>query len=120
MTEIADHASDHVPDDAAGPSTPTAAGGSTARRRALWRGLTGSLAYGLLLLAVGLGVAAIVVRSQAMPGPGAYALTAHAVAALVALAAQRIADRTVGLRAGLAGTVVLVVAGAVLWLFWWS
>lgn len=113
MTEIADHA----PDDA---SADAAEAAPTRRRGALWRGLTGSLAYGLLLLAVGLGIAAIVVRSQAMPGPGAFVLTAHAVAALVALAAQRVADRTVGVRAGLAGTVVLVVAGAVLWLFWWS
>jgi hypothetical protein len=111
VTEISDHAADHAA-EVAPPKPP--------RRRALWRGLTGSLAYGLVLLAVGFGVAAIVVRAQAMPGPGAFALTAHAVAALVALIAQRIADRSAGLRAGVAGMVVVVLAGAVLWLFWWS
>lgn len=116
MTEITDHASDHAADDARHGVEPAPA----PRRRALWRGLTGSLAYGLVLLAVGLGVAAIVVRSQSMPGPGAFALTAHAVAALAALAAQRIADRSVGWRAGAAGVLVVAVAGAVLWLFWWS
>ncbi|TVT49259.1 hypothetical protein FNH05_17185 [Amycolatopsis rhizosphaerae] len=90
------------------------------RRGRWWRGATGSLAAGMAGLAVivlGAGVLSLIVHA---PGPGAASLIGHPVAAVVALAAQRVADRRQGPPAVLAGAVVLVDVAATLWLLWWS
>jgi hypothetical protein len=52
------------------------------------------------------------------PGPGAAMLVGHPVAAVVGLLLQRVADRRYGRVAGMAGAGVLVVAMAVLVVFW--
>ncbi|WAL69857.1 hypothetical protein ORV05_28535 [Amycolatopsis cynarae] len=90
------------------------------RRGRWWRGVTGSFAAGMAGLAVivlGAGVLSLIVHA---PGPGAASLIGHPVAAVVALAAQRVADRRQGRPAVLAGAVVLVDVAATLWLLWWS
>lgn len=94
--------------------------GKRPRRGRWWRGLTGSLAAGmagLALIVLGAGVLSLIVHA---PGPGVASLAGHPVAAVVALAAQRIADRRQGQPAVLAGAGVLLVVGVTLWLFWWS
>ncbi|GAA4549279.1 hypothetical protein [Amycolatopsis samaneae] len=83
-----------------------------------WRGFTGSLAAGLVVLALGvLGVAGVCLFTGA-PGPGLPMLIGHPVAAVLALFAQRVADRRDGRVAGLAGIGVLAVVAAALVLFW--
>lgn len=85
-----------------------------------WRGLTGSLAAGLvalLLLVLGAQVAGWVNGSE---GPGMLPVAGHVAGAALALVAQRFADRHEGRTAGVAGAGVVAVAVAVLWLFWWS
>lgn len=86
----------------------------------LWRGLSGSLAAGLvLLLAVELFVQ-IWASDRSVPGPGTGVVTGHAIAAALAITAQLAADRTKGwTSAALATTVVLVTALA-LWFLWWA
>ena len=85
-----------------------------------WRGFTGSLAAGLTLLAVVVLGAAVACAIRNVPGPGTAALVGHPIAAVVALAAQRVADSKHGRVAGLAGVVVCVAVGLALWSFWWD
>jgi predicted lipid-binding transport protein (Tim44 family) len=83
-----------------------------------WRGLTGSLAAGLALLAAGvLGVAGICLFTGA-PGPGPAMLIGHPVAAVLAVIAQRVADRRNGPPAAAAGLVVVLLTVSALTLFW--
>ncbi|UMP01777.1 hypothetical protein [Amycolatopsis sp. EV170708-02-1] len=85
-----------------------------------WRGLTGSLAAGMVVLAVCvLAIAGICLLTGA-PGPGALMLIGHPVAAVAALLAQRVADTRNGRVAGFAGLGVVVSVTAALSLFWWS
>ncbi|KAA9155149.1 hypothetical protein FPZ12_030365 [Amycolatopsis acidicola] len=85
----------------------------------LWRGFTGSLAAGLVLLAVIVLGAGLICLPLAAPGPGAAYLIGHPVAAVLAMVAQRVADRRQGRVAGAAGFVVVLIAAAALSLFWW-
>lgn len=89
------------------------------RRSRWWRGLTGSLAAGLVGLAVIVLGAGLVCLIRGVPGPGAAMLIGHPVAAVLAVLAQRIADRRDGRAAGLAGAVVVVLLIVTLWVFWW-
>ncbi len=83
-----------------------------------WRGFTGSLAAGLGVLAVGvLAVAGIDLYTGA-PGPGAVLLIGHPVAAILALLAQRVADRRNGGPAAGAGLAVVLFTVSALTLFW--
>ncbi len=83
-----------------------------------WRGLTGSLAAGLVVLTVGVyGVAGVCLFTGA-PGPGAVLLTGHPIAAGLALIAQRVADRRSGLPAAGAGLAVVLFTVSALTLFW--
>ncbi|WP_216214279.1 hypothetical protein [Amycolatopsis aidingensis] len=84
-----------------------------------WRGLTGSLAAGLVLLAVGVLGAQILGWASGSSGPGVLATGGHLLAAVLALLAQRVADRGSGRAAGLAALAVLLLVVAPLWLFWW-
>ena len=89
----------------------------TARR---WRGVTGSLAAGLVALAVLVLGAGVVGTFADVPGPGVAPMIAHPVAGVLALAAQRVADRKNGPMAGIAGVVVLAIVATALWTFWWA
>ncbi|GHF77509.1 hypothetical protein FHX82_004307 [Amycolatopsis bartoniae] len=90
------------------------------RRGRWWRGLTGSLAAGLAGLAVIVLGSGVVCALLGAPGPGLWLLVGHPVAAVLALVAQRFADRGEGRVAGVAGGVVVVLLLAALWLFWWG
>ncbi|WP_328613817.1 hypothetical protein OHS18_36395 [Amycolatopsis sp. NBC_00355] len=83
-----------------------------------WRGLTGSLAAGLTVLAVGVLVVAGVCLYTDAPGPGPVLLIGHPVAAVLALLAQRVADRRNGLPAAGAGIAVVLFVVSALTLFW--
>ena len=82
------------------------------------RGLTGVLAGGLVALLVALVVAWVVSRNTDMPGPGTATLAWHAVAAVVAVAAQVYADRHRDGRGLLAAAAVLLTAAALLFFQW--
>nr|WP_162146231.1 hypothetical protein [Amycolatopsis vancoresmycina] len=83
-----------------------------------WRGFTGSLAAGLTVLAVGVLVVGLVCLFTGAPGPGAASLVGHPLAAVLALAAQRVADRRVGLPAAGGGVAVVLFAAATAAVFW--
>ncbi|RSN57392.1 hypothetical protein DMH01_28570 [Amycolatopsis sp. WAC 04182] len=85
-----------------------------------WRGLTGSLAAGMAVLAVCVVAIATLCLFTGAPGPGLLMLIGHPVAAVVALLAQRVADSRNGRVAGYAGLLVVVSVAAALSLFWWS
>ncbi|WUL72190.1 hypothetical protein OG943_42780 [Amycolatopsis sp. NBC_00345] len=85
-----------------------------------WRGLTGSVAAGLAVLAVGVLGVAVVCLVTGAPGPGLFLLIGHPVAAVAALLVQRVADRRNGAVAGVAGVGVLVITLVALTLFWWA
>ncbi|GAB3710083.1 hypothetical protein GCM10027598_15610 [Amycolatopsis oliviviridis] len=89
-------------------------------RGRFWRGLTGSLAAGMVVLAViVLAIAGICLFTDA-PGPGPLMLIGHPIAAVVALLAQRVADTRNGRVAGYAGVLVVASVTAALSLFWWN
>jgi hypothetical protein len=83
-----------------------------------WRGFTGSLAAGLAILAAGVLVVAGVCLYTGAPGPGATLLIGHPVAAVLALLAQRVADRRNGPAAAGAAIAVVLFTVSALTLFW--
>ncbi|NYI87459.1 hypothetical protein HNR02_000782 [Amycolatopsis endophytica] len=85
-----------------------------------WRGFTGSLAAGLVALAVLVLGAGMLCAFLDVPGPGAEPMIAHPVAAVLALLAQRVADRRNGSLAGVAGILVVAILAVALWTFWWG
>ncbi len=102
----------------AGETNPESENEPKKARGRWWRGLTGSLAAGLVVLAVGVyGVAGVCLFTGA-PGPGAVLLAGHPVAAALALTAQRVADRRTGLPAAGAGLAVVLFTISALTMFW--
>lgn len=83
-----------------------------------WRGFTGSLAAGLVVLAVGVLVVAGVCLVTGAPGPGPTLLVGHPVVAALAWMAQRVVDRRNGAPAAGAGIAVVLFAVSALTLFW--
>ncbi|MEU4521143.1 hypothetical protein AB0F52_20850 [Amycolatopsis sp. NPDC024027] len=83
-----------------------------------WRGFTGSLAAGLTVLAIGVLAVAGICLFTGAPGPGATLLVGHPVAAVLALLAQRVADRRTGPPAAGAGVAVVLFTVSALTLFW--
>jgi hypothetical protein len=83
-----------------------------------WRGFTGSLAAGLVVLAIGVLVVAGVCLYTGVPGPGAVLLIGHPIAAALALLAQRVADRRNGVAAVGGGVAVVLFTVSALTLFW--
>jgi predicted lipid-binding transport protein (Tim44 family) len=83
-----------------------------------WRGFTGSLAAGLVALAIGVLVVAGVCLYTGVPGPGAVLLVGHPIAAALALLAQRVADRRNGAAAVGGGVAVVLFTVSALTLFW--
>ncbi|MGI5127647.1 hypothetical protein ACQEVB_12615 [Pseudonocardia sp. CA-107938] len=82
------------------------------------RGFTGLLAGGLVALVLALGVAWALAAAEGAPGPGPVRVLGHLVAAVVAVAAQRYADRNAGGRAAVAALAVVVVTVLVLVVAW--
>jgi predicted lipid-binding transport protein (Tim44 family) len=106
------------PTERAEPVEPPIAVQQPARVRR-WRGLTGSLAVGLAVLAVVVLGAGVFGLFTGAPGPGVASLVAHPVAAVLALVAQYFADRRRGRVAGFAALAIVAIAVATLWFFWW-
>ena len=98
--------------EASAPAEPAKEGGRW------WRGLTGSLAAGLTVLAVGVLAVAGICLFTGAPGPGPTLLVGHPVAAALALLAQRVADRHNGPQAVGAGVAVVLFTVSALTLFW--
>jgi predicted ribosomally synthesized peptide with SipW-like signal peptide len=86
------------------------------------RGLSGAVAAGLVVLAGATAVAAWFTDREGAPGPGTDIALGHVAIAVLAVAAQVVADRSSGrpVRALLAALVVLGLAGAALWVWWWN
>jgi hypothetical protein len=103
---------DGSPDPAAEPTEPAKPRGRW------WRGFTGSLAAGLTVLAIGVLAVAVIDLNTGAPGPGAVLLIGHPVAAVLALLAQRVADRRNGVPAAGAGVAVVLFTVSALTLFW--
>lgn len=84
------------------------------------RELAGALAVGLSVLAVVIVVFQVLAWVRDVPGPGTAMVLGHLGAALVAVLVQRVADRTTGLVATVAGLGVVVITGVTMWLLWWA
>ncbi len=94
------------------------------RRSDLWavrvlRGLSGVVAGGVVVLTLVVVGVAYLASDRDFPGPGRESIAAHAVASVVVVAAQLLADRRRGAVAALASTAVLAVTGLLLWTQWW-
>ncbi|WP_112271046.1 hypothetical protein [Lentzea terrae] len=90
------------------------------RTYGILRAVSGVLAVGLVLLALGNIGVQFYANSRDLPGPGTLSVTAHVVAAVLAIAGQIVADRYADWKAPVASLGVLVIAGATLWTFWWA
>ncbi|WP_197321395.1 hypothetical protein [Saccharomonospora sp. NB11] len=86
----------------------------------VWRGVTGALVAGWGAVVAVLVFAQVVAWAGGGEGPGVAELVGHVVGLVLAGAAQLVADRSDGRRAGLAGVAVALLTLAMLWLFWWS
>ncbi|TDV37609.1 hypothetical protein [Actinophytocola oryzae] len=93
---------------------------SPRHRGGLWRELSGALAVGMSVLAVVVIVFQVLAWTRDVPGPGAWTVIGHVVAAALAVFVQRFADRLAGWAAAAAVVGVVVVSGLALWVFWWA
>ncbi|MFC0433491.1 hypothetical protein [Kutzneria buriramensis] len=91
----------------------------TAGRGAL-RGASGAVAACLVLLLLAVLASQIFFQFQGYPGLGWPAVGGHALAAVIAVLLQRLADRRGGAASVLASLAVIVDAALTFWLFWWS
>ncbi|MEU3275279.1 hypothetical protein ABZ639_30880 [Saccharomonospora sp. NPDC006951] len=106
--------------DTAGLNAGRPRGEDDRRAGRLWRGITGSLAAGLVILALAVLGAVVLGWATGAVGPGGWPLLGHAAGAAGGVAAQRFADRHSGPKAAAAGIAVVAIAAAVLWFFWWA
>lgn len=83
------------------------------------RGFTGSLAAGLLVLAIGLVAVQLWATANGRFGPGVGVVIGHFVACGAALTAQAVADRRRNALGGVCVLAVPVVVLAALWYWWW-
>lgn len=97
----------------------SAAGKPPGRMGALVRGLTGSLAAGLLVLAATLLGVQLWATNNGLLGPGADVVIGHFAACGVALVAQTVADRRRDTVGGLSAAFVFAVVLGTLWYSWW-
>jgi hypothetical protein len=86
----------------------------------LWRGVSGALAVGLVLLALAMIGVQFYAGTHDLPGPGLAVVAGHVVAAVIAVVAQVVADRRRGWAVALCGLLVVLLAVATLWFFWWA
>ncbi|WP_285646800.1 hypothetical protein [Lentzea sp. NBRC 102530] len=84
------------------------------------RAVSGVLAVGLVLLALGNIGVQFYANTRDLPGPGTVSVVAHVVAAVLVVGAQIAADRYADWRAPVASLGVFVVGAATLWTFWWA
>ncbi|MBO0848770.1 MAG: hypothetical protein J2P20_04860 [Pseudonocardia sp.] len=80
----------------------------------------GAFTAGLVVLAVALVVIWAVAAALGQPGPGASVLAGHLVAAVLAVALQRIADRGAATAGRLAAVGAVLVVAAVIAVYWWN
>jgi hypothetical protein len=90
------------------------------RTYGILRAVSGVLAVGMVLLALGNIGVQFYANSRDLPGPGTLSVTAHVVAALLVVAGQIVADRYADWKAPVASLAVLIITGATLWTFWWA
>lgn len=86
----------------------------------IMRELSGTLAAGLVALAIAVCAAQWLAGTSGRPGPGIAAVTGHGAAALASVVLQLAADRLQGRLAMLACGAVLVIVAAVLWFGWYA
>ncbi|MGH3982713.1 MAG: hypothetical protein ACREX8_10660 [Gammaproteobacteria bacterium] len=84
------------------------------------RGLSGTLAGGLVALAVAVCAVQWLAGTSGRPGPGLATVVGHVFAALAAVVLQVVADRLRGPLAALASGSVLMIVTGVLWFSWWA
>jgi hypothetical protein len=85
----------------------------------LLAGISGVVFCILLIMAVGLVFAQITSGHNGQPGPGAITVGAHIAGVLAGFFCYRL-SRGRGLRGLLGLLAILVVAGLLLWFYWWS
>lgn len=90
------------------------------RRSGFWREASGALALGLCVLAALVLGFQIVAWIRGTPGPGAFSVVGHGIAAGLAIGAQWFADHRRDWVSKVAITVVFVVSAVALWMFWWA
>ncbi|WP_051400277.1 hypothetical protein [Haloechinothrix halophila] len=90
------------------------------RAGGFWRGLAGAVSAGLMLLAIALFALTAFAPEFGVRGPGGVVLAGHVVAAVFAVAAAVLADRTRGLLAFIGVVGALTIATITLWWFWLS
>ncbi|MGH3520444.1 MAG: hypothetical protein ACRDQ7_24295 [Haloechinothrix sp.] len=95
-------------------------GGPQLAHDGFWRGLAGTLAAGLVLLAIVLAGAEALASDLGVAGPGASAVVGHLAAAVFAVAAASFADRREGSIAAIGVAASVLITSGTLWLFWWS
>ncbi|SDM06713.1 hypothetical protein SAMN04488074_11646 [Lentzea albidocapillata subsp. violacea] len=84
------------------------------------RAVSGVLAVGMVLLALGNIGVQFYANSRDLPGPGTLSVVGHVVAALLVVGGQIVADRYADWKAPVASLAVFVVSAATLWTFWWA
>ncbi|MHA4848842.1 hypothetical protein L1080_004745 [Rhodococcus sp. MSC1_016] len=118
------HGYDADRDDPYGPTTPRSVPPREPRRSSFVvrasRAFSGAVAAGVVILCLVVIGSAYVGGGRGFPGPGAVSITAHIVASVVVVVAQRIADRRDGLAAVLASVAVLAAAALLLATQWWG
>ncbi|MFI6101308.1 hypothetical protein ACIA8G_37665 [Lentzea sp. NPDC051213] len=90
------------------------------RTYGILRAVSGVLAVGLVLLALGNIGVQFYANARDLPGPGTLSVVAHVVAALLGIAGQIVSDRYGDWKAPVSSLAVLAVSGATLWTFWWA
>lgn len=86
----------------------------------LVRGLSGTVAAGLLVLACVVAGAALIGARRGFPGPGAESVAVHIVVAVLALAAQIYSDRRRGTASLVVAALIIGAAVVLLWTQWWG
>ncbi|MDV2476317.1 hypothetical protein ACWDTG_04190 [Rhodococcus zopfii] len=84
------------------------------------RALSGLVCGAVVVLAIVVGIAQYLSGNRGVPGPGAESVGAHAVAAIVVIAAQLSADRRRGPAVLLGSAVVFVTAVFLMFTQWWG
>jgi hypothetical protein len=84
------------------------------------RRLSGLVCGAIVILAFVVGGAQYLSGDRGVPGPGVESVTAHVVAAVVAIAAQVSADRRRGLAVLPGSAVVFVTSGFLMFTQWWG
>ncbi|TQC45776.1 hypothetical protein EEB14_29595 [Rhodococcus sp. WS4] len=84
------------------------------------RALSGAVAAGVVILCLVVIGSAYVGGGRGFPGPGTVSISAHVVASVFVITAQRIADRREGVVAVVASVAVLAAAALLLSTQWWG